>query len=400
MGTYNYIDLFAGCGGLSLGLYNSNSWHGMFAIEKSPDAFTTLKHNLIDNKPHFSWPEWLPEKHHDINEVLKKYKKELISLRGKVDLVVGGPPCQGFSFAGRRIEDDTRNTLVLSYLKMIEYVQPKAILFENVKGFGLGFKKKDPEKNGERSRPMSEVVLEEMHKQGYDDAQAKLIDFSKFGVPQSRKRFIIVATKNNSAGQFFEKLDSNTENFKHKKGLKKVTSLSDAISDLYRKYGDTDSPDTKGFKAGKYGRKKSSYQKLMRLNPTLKLPDSHRFANHTKKIKERFQEIIDKNLSASEIRENFKTKKSSTKLLDPNLPTPTLTTLPDDYIHYCEPRILSVREYARIQSFPDWYEFKGKYTTGGARRKLEVPRYSQIGNAIPPLFGEIAGDVLKELISQ
>lgn len=140
MGKYQYIDLFAGCGGLSLGLYNSNHWHGIFAVEKSEDAFQTLKHNLIDNKFHFSWPKWLTKEHHDINELLEKHNKELKQLRGEIDLVVGGPPCQGFSFAGRRVEDDTRNSLVLSYLKMIELVQPKAILFENVKGFGLGFK--------------------------------------------------------------------------------------------------------------------------------------------------------------------------------------------------------------------------------------------------------------------
>ena len=84
----------------------------------------------------------------------------------------------------------------------------------------------------------------------------------------------------------------------------------------------------------------------------------------------------------------------------PQLPTPTLTTLPDDYIHYCEPRILTVREYARIQSFPDDYVFRGRYTTGGKSRVKEVPRYSQIGNAIPPLFGEIAGCVLQEMTNE
>jgi DNA (cytosine-5)-methyltransferase 1 len=76
---------------------------------------------------------------------------------------------------------------------------------------------------------------------------------------------------------------------------------------------------------------------------------------------------------------------------------PTITSLPDDYIHYSEPRIMTVREYARIQSFPDNFEFKGKYTSGGKRRKMEVPRYTQIGNAIPPLFAEQAGLVLKEI---
>lgn len=81
-----------------------------------------------------------------------------------------------------------------------------------------------------------------------------------------------------------------------------------------------------------------------------------------------------------------------------SLPAPTITTLPDDYIHYCEPRIFTVREYARIQSFNDWFEFKGKYTTGGKLRTKEVPRYTQIGNAIPPLFGEQVGVTLNKLL--
>ncbi|MBW7913589.1 MAG: DNA cytosine methyltransferase, partial [Taibaiella sp.] len=99
---YSYIDLFAGCGGLSLGLHNAG-WKGLFAVEKSPDAFKTLKYNLIDKKNHFNWPKWLGEPTNlEINEVIKKYKNQLQNLRGKVDLVAGGPPCQGFSMAGRR----------------------------------------------------------------------------------------------------------------------------------------------------------------------------------------------------------------------------------------------------------------------------------------------------------
>jgi DNA (cytosine-5)-methyltransferase 1 len=75
-----------------------------------------------------------------------------------------------------------------------------------------------------------------------------------------------------------------------------------------------------------------------------------------------------------------------------------LTTLPDDIIHYSEPRILTVRECARLQSFPDWFEFRGKYTTGGERRVHECPRYTQVGNAVPPLLGEAIGKALIELI--
>ena len=137
---YTVIDLFAGCGGLSLGLYQAG-WKGLFAIEKNDFAFATLKANLIDNKKHFAWPKWLPQTPHDINEILNNYGAELLALRGQVDLVAGGPPCQGFSMAGKRVEDDVRNQLVFSYIKFIDLVRPRVILFENVKGFTFAFDK-------------------------------------------------------------------------------------------------------------------------------------------------------------------------------------------------------------------------------------------------------------------
>jgi DNA (cytosine-5)-methyltransferase 1 len=97
-------------------------------------------------------------------------------------------------------------------------------------------------------------------------------------------------------------------------------------------------------------------------------------------------------------RKEWNIKQRGITVLDPDAISPTITGHPDDYLHYCEPRIMTVRECARIQSFPDWYEIKKKYTTGGKMRKIEVPRYTQIGNAIPPLFAELAGIVLKRMI--
>ncbi len=135
-----YIDLFSGCGGLSLGLQKSN-WKGLFAIEKNYDAFLTLKHNLIDQRNHFDWPDWLEQKNHDINTIISQHKSELKSLRGTIDLVAGGPPCQGFSMAGRRNEKDNRNKLIDSYIEFVDLVQPQVLFFENVKGFTVGFKK-------------------------------------------------------------------------------------------------------------------------------------------------------------------------------------------------------------------------------------------------------------------
>ena len=98
---YTVIDLFAGCGGLSLGLCQAE-WNGIFAIEKNPNAFETLNYNLIEGKQHFAWPEWLPVAPLNILDVNQKYKTQLEKLRGQVDLVAGGPPCQGFSMAGKR----------------------------------------------------------------------------------------------------------------------------------------------------------------------------------------------------------------------------------------------------------------------------------------------------------
>ena len=186
--------------------------------------------------------------------------------------------------------------------------------------------------------------------------------------------------------------------FLEEKGLTKEIKLSSAISDIRAKFGTSESPDSRNFESGKYAsRPFTTYQKLMREGRKGQ-PDSHRFANHSPETKKKFRAIIDEKLSSQQVRERFNTKKSSTKLLRPDIPTPTLTTLPDDYVHYEEERILTVREYARIQSFPDTYEFKGKYTTGGKRRKVEVPRYTQVGNAIPPLFVEQAGLILDGMV--
>ena len=139
-----YIDIFAGCGGLSLGLCNAG-WEGLFAIEKDDMAFETLKHNLIDREKHFAWPRWLPIENHDIDEMIAEYRVRLRKLRGRVDLVGGGPPCQGFSMAGKRRQRDARNKLIHSYVTFVKLVRPRIVLFENVKGFTLGFKK-----NGKR----------------------------------------------------------------------------------------------------------------------------------------------------------------------------------------------------------------------------------------------------------
>ncbi|KGE13796.1 DNA cytosine methyltransferase [Sphingobacterium deserti] len=407
MAKNTYIDLFAGCGGLSLGFYNSKEWEASFAIEKSPDAFETLKYNLIERHEHFNWPSWLPLVNHDINDIIKKYDANLRSLRGQIDLVAGGPPCQGFSTAGRRIENDKRNMLIESYVNFIRLVQPKLIFFENVKGFTQKF-----DKNKVKGRVYSEYVKSSLSRvmkkenfPGYE-VHGKLIDFSDFGVPQKRTRFILVGIRKDldltyTSKDFFDLLISNKTAFAESKGISVSTTLEDAISDLLR-IQETACPDSIGFRSGLYNNISSDFQRLLRHGCFDKVPDSHRFARHSDETVKKFQYLLKfaergKSLS-KEIKERYDLKKRTIIPLAGNQPTPTITTLPDDYIHYSEPRIFTVREYARIQSFNDWYKFKSKYTTGGKRRTKEVPRYSQIGNAIPPLFGEQAGVILNIMI--
>ena len=389
-----YIDLFAGAGGLSLGLHKAGLT-GVFAVERNKDAFETLKYNLIDKKSHFEWPEWLDQKNWDILELLEKHSLELSNLKGNVDLVVGGPPCQGFSMAGKRQNDDVRNQLMHSYIEIVRLVQPKFLFFENVQGFTVDFKGEDTLKN------YSNILLDELKNMGYK-VECQIITMSEFGVPQNRKRFILFASKDKLRKSFFDILTYNRDNFLKDRRLKLPITVSQAIDDLKYEHGVVDSQDTKNFKNGTYGKVNSSYQRLMKKNIGKKsIPDSHRFAKHREETVELFERLMqasDKVLRITPQMDMVKgLKKRGVTPLKEKSVCNTITSIPDDYIHYAEPRIMTVREHARIQSFPDEYEFKGPYTTGGKRRKIDVPRYTQVANAVPPLFAEQVGNVILSL---
>ena len=397
----HYIDLFAGCGGLSLWLFNSSFWHGLLAVEKNAMAFGTLRYNLIEKREHFDWPDSLSCTEHDINELLTNHKPLLSSFKGKVDLVAWGPPCQGFSTAWKRQEDDNRNNLVHSYIEFVSIVMPKVIFFENVKGFTLEF-----QKNKDKGKNFSSEVIKALEDLEYD-VYGKMMDFSNYGIPQTRKRFILVGIRkdvssslNIRAEDFFTTIEKESTKILAEKGLKRSTTILDAISDLEKGHWEIASPDSKGFKHGLYWKQKSSLQKLLKWKINHSTPDSHRFARHSDATAKRFLKLISVSRADVKAHDDILTKKRNQIVLSASKPSPTLTTLPDDYIHYSEPRILTVREYARIQTFDDWYEITGKYTTWGKLRKQEVPRYTQIWNAIPSLFAEQAGIVLHRLLNQ
>ena len=399
-----FIDLFAGAGCLSLGLMSSG-WQGILAVEKNAMAFETLSHNLIDGTHGytFEWPEWFPKKPCTVERVAGTYRQQLLQLRGRVTMIVGGPPCQGFSLAGKRNKKDSRNSLFKAYTRIIEAVQPLFILLENVNGITMAFDKKTrgQKKVGRPPEPYSQRITRALNKAGYE-VQAGLLKSADYGVPQLRPRYYLMAARRDASPSLkendpFKGLTALREGFLRSKGLPvdRPISVKEAISDLETADGTKQCLAFPKFMQGTYASPTTHYQRLMRRSLRESSLDSHRLANHRPETVARFREILAtcrRGVKLNQIdRERFGLKKQCTVPLDPDQPSHTLTTLPDDVIHYSEARILTVREYARLQSIPDWFQFRGAYTTGGDRRVRECPRYTQAGNAVPPFVGEVIG---------
>ena len=180
-----FIDLFAGCGGLSLGLIEAG-WKGSFAVEVNPDAFLTFRRNLVEGpgrKYRHEWPEWLPIAAHNIRSVRRKYRNELRHLRGQVTLVAGGPPCQGFSTLGRRNASDARNSLIDDYVSFVNLVQPKFILLENVVGIKSSHGERTGRQKIERLNDSgASRVIQKL--QRHYQIDTKVLRASHFGVAQ------------------------------------------------------------------------------------------------------------------------------------------------------------------------------------------------------------------------
>jgi DNA (cytosine-5)-methyltransferase 1 len=278
-----------------------------------------------------------------------------------------------------------------------------------VRGFNLAFKAKEGAK---QKQSYSMVVKAKLEKLGYE-IYYDYIHSEDYGVPQRRTRFLMIGIRKGVVVKDkqnpFDILGGVREKFLLDKGLPiRPITVREAINDLETSKsssklvyhsGSTD----KGFKKLEYSppKKLNAYLSVMRKGLNGSKPNSLRLARHRKETITMFKKIkrIGKpglGLSADQ-KISLGIKKQVICVLDPKKPSKTLTTLPDDLLHYKEPRILTVRESARIQSFPDDFLFKGKYTTGGARRTQECPRYTQVGNAVPPLLAEALGCLINKL---
>lgn len=510
---FSFIELFAGCGGLSLGL-RSAGFKELLANELSSMPAETFALNLMGvdmrserfskTKPSERPVLWLDPSSDDVaerlsdnpferpetdmsevadaddltgrlivgdirrlNTLVEKLGHPLIP--GEVDLVSGGPPCQSFSLAGRREFGNQRNQLPWEFARFVDVQRPRMVLLENVEGILRPFKLED------KTYYAWFEVCKAFASIGY--ATCPLLINARFaGVAQNRPRFIMLAIRNDLVDRLDERTsewfaqgvrlidavrrdDAEYDKTKwvcrdltggewQRKAAESVLAplvafmdprsqrtVRDAIGDLRDK--DPDAP-------GAY---------VHELNRVLGdcLDDPHRpMANHqhpnsTPRVRARFRvyqimanggktvaddikrvmrgqsdQLTPESVEAlkngkliaydgpiSKTRKGLveylaglSTRKFSQKALREDSPAPAALSIPDDVCHYTEARTLSVREMARIQSFPDAFEFRGIATTGGLRRRYQVPQYTQIGNAVPPLMGRALGEVVSAILNE
>lgn len=366
---FSSVDLFAGCGGLSEGLSQSGI-ESIYAQELHPQAALTYSFNHPNTDVAFG----------DIRKINRE--KLIDDIKEKLDqelfLLCGGPPCQGFSSAGLKNKDDPRNSLVKDFINIAEKLRPKAILIENVPGFARRYQ-----------GIFLRYTLLKLAEAGYSTAH-KIIDASNYGVPQRRMRFMLIGIRKDleilpSFPEHITELEPDSRDIFMPKLCK--VSISEAISDLEAIRPNTELVDYPVGPRSKYQeeRRKHSQQIF-----------NHLAGLHRQKAVEMFSHIPEGG-NIRDVPLHLRTKKRTLVRSQRNKISNAIVTLPDDLIHYEKNRILTVRETARIQSFDDTFVFLGKRTSCNQSRKTELPQYTQIGNAIPPLLGKEIGSHLIKL---
>ena len=411
---FTFIDLFAGCGGLSLGLERAG-FTPLLVNELNPDALSTYLLNRRDEFPWLCDNNVSNVKDLVLNEKLldgfqASIKKDfgIDIYKGQLDLICGGPPCQGFSGLGiRRSYSVEKKQLPSNYLYqdmafLINRIRPKIFLFENVRGL-LSAKWTNDGEKGE----IFKDVLQTFKDIGAYHIRFKLVHAKDYGVPQNRPRILIVGLRKDVFPEPKIKSDDAVLAGFLPKPVGGYPSIEELLGDLM------DPTYRRGTVTEKYPRApQNDFQRRLRTKRDGSVygagdaVSEMEYSNHSDFIVEKFTAMI---ANGGEIPERFRTKKFAQKVLPRKWgkegPTITACSAPDDYVHFSQPRSLTVREWARLQTFPDWYVFAGKRTTGGLRRAgnpregifdRELPKYTQVGNAVPV---ELAYNVGKHFVS-
>lgn len=347
------IDLFAGCGGLSKGFMDAG-FDVIVGVDNDVAALNTfrLNHNgAVALNADLS-----------LHETFDKIKE--IANKKKIDVIVAGPPCQGFSLTGPRNFDDKRNKLYLAVFEAVKQYSPKAFIIENVPGMATLY-------NGE----IQKEILRRFRNLGYN-VESKILCAADYGVPQIRKRLIFMGIKENLGKPRFPEPKFTPENYR---------TCRDAISDLPALVDDL------GYEESKYiSPPRTEYQKIMRKKCTVL--HNHTATRHTQKVKDTIALVPEggnyKDLPAG-VGESRKFHEAWTRY-DGNKPSKTIDTGHRNHFHYEYNRVPTVRENARLQSFPDDFVFTGTRTQ----------QYRQVGNAVPPLLGYCLGKEILNILSE
>ena len=436
------VDLFCGAGGCSEGLIQAG-FHILFSSDISEMVEVTYTHRheqlgLIQGKN--TWFE-----RSDIRDLTGDTIRDRIMglemFQGKdmpeIDLMIGGPSCQGFSRAGRRDKSDPRNMLFGEYVRVISEIKPKYIVLENVEGFVdmqfMGYKGLTGIEYPDGS-VTPDILTSELNEIGYDTLQPRILNASDYGVPQRRHRIIFIGYRRGLPAPSYPEPTRTPDNY---------VSLQEAIGDLIM------DPELREKVNPVY----TDYQKSSRAGRTpdingnpisVEEPNNTEMSKMTAVVKERFElfkegetgtylkkrvmeagidlsgypHLIQLCATAFEMTEAevvalFQEKRATPEQVDvlltkknirqkwsSNQPSATVVTIADDYISPWEARTFSVREMARCQSFDDSFEFLGKRTTGGLKRRVEVPQYTQVGNAVPPLLARAVALEIKKVLEE
>lgn len=363
------IDLFAGAGGLAEGLMKAGL-RVAASVELHPQAALTHAFNHPDTNVLVG----------DIRELsldlLDRAVEEAVGTV-PVDLVVGGPPCQGFSSAGKKAETDPRNTLFRHFVRVIEHTRPRMFVMENVPGFKSRY-----------GGSIYEEATEAFSDLGYELTDA-ILGVAGYGIPQRRRRFVMVGWLPGAALPFeWPEKTHGSEDVPTLFGAQafNVVTAADALTD-------TDFLEP-GFEAVRHIVEPQSSYQAERRRGGFDVLFNHLATEHRAKATATFKRIQPGQGIRSVPPELRGTKKLTMVRLDPDAVSNTIVSLPDDLLHYKHHRNLTVRECARLQSFDDDFVFIGKRTSGFVERRVDVPQYTQVGNAVPPLLGEALGRAL------
>lgn len=354
---YNVLDLFCGAGGLSLGFQNAG-FNIFGGVEFDSEVMKTHEKNFPDAINICA----------DIRDITDEQVLEQFG--NKIDVIIGGPPCQGFSSANMWQSDEKKiekNRLFYEYIRFVKLLKPKVFVIENVKQI----------LTREKGYAKNEImrITEDL---GYTVAEPRVLIASDYGVPQKRERAIFVGVRNDLNSIFdYDQIEK-----------KKKVTVEEAISDLYGKKNESDAP----FKLD--DAPKSDYEKLMRKDSDNVI--SNHFTRYPKEIVQKRMSYVPQGGNWKNVPEElWDTQRSNRhssayRRLKEDEVSITIDTGHMNYFHPLENRVPTVRESARIQSFPDDFIFEGNRTN----------QYLQVGNAVPPLMAQAVAEAIMKLLKE